>query len=215
MKNNRAIFVFLSLVVLFTTCLASLSPPLVAQSTYGSIAGAVTDPSGGAIVEAQVTLTNLGTAEKRLQPTGSDGLYSFVSLFPGRYKIEVEKTGFKRFIWPEVVVEVNQSVRIDATLQVGDVAQTVEVTGETSLLQSETSSLGQVVEQRKTNELPLNGRNIFNLTAIVPSVVPQGNSYGTPVGKNPFDFANFQVGGSFAPVQQSRAGLGQVLWGSH
>ena len=80
MKNNRAIFVFLSLVVLFTTCLASLSPPLVAQSTYGSIAGAVTDPSGGAIVEAQVTLTNLGTAEKRLQPTGSDGLYSFVSL---------------------------------------------------------------------------------------------------------------------------------------
>ena len=198
MKNNRAIFVFLSLVVLFTTCLASLSPPLVAQSTYGSIAGAVTDPSGGAIVEAQVTLTNLGTAEKRLQPIGSDGLYSFVNLFPGRYKIEVEKTGFKRFIWPEVVVEVNQSVRIDATLQVGDVAQTVEVTGETPLLQSETSSLGQVVEQRKTNELPLNGRNIFNLTAIAPSVVPQGNSYGTPVGKNPFDFANFQVGGSFA-----------------
>lgn len=198
MKNNRAIFVFLSLIVLFTTCLASLSPPLVAQSTYGSIAGAVTDPSGGAIVEAQVTLTNLGTAEKRLQPTENDGLYSFVNLFPGRYKIEVEKTGFKRFIWPEVVVEVNQSVRIDATLQVGDVAQTVEVTGETPLLQSETSSLGQVVEQRKTNELPLNGRNIFNLTAIAPSVVPQGNSYGTPVGKNPFDFANFQVGGSFA-----------------
>jgi Carboxypeptidase regulatory-like domain len=201
MKNKRAVFGFLSLVspvVLFNAFLLLVSPPLAAQSTYGSIAGTITDTAGGAIADAQVTLTNLGTAEKRMQPTGSDGLYSFVNLFPGRYKIEVEKTGFKRFTRPEVVVEVNQSVRIDATLQVGDVTQVVEVSGETPLLQSETSSLGQVVEQRKTNELPLNGRNIFNLTAIAPSVVPQGNNYGTPVGKNPFDFANFQVGGSFA-----------------
>ncbi len=174
------------------------SPPLLAQSTYGSIAGAVTDSSGAAIADAQVTLTNLGTSEKRTQTTGSDGLYSFVNLFPGRYKVEAEKTGFKHFTRPEVVVEVNQSARIDVTLQVGDVTQSVEVTAETPLLQSETSSLGQVVEQRETNELPLNGRNIFNLTAIAPSVVPQGNNYGTPVGKNPFDFANFQVGGSFA-----------------
>jgi hypothetical protein len=198
MKNNRAVFVFLSLVVPFFTFSVLLNPPIAAQSTYGSIAGVVTDSSGAAIVEAQVTLTNLGTAEKRTQPTGSDGLYSFVNLFPGRYTIDVEKTGFKRFTRPEVVVEVNQSPRIDVTLQVGEVTQTVEVTGETPLLQSDTSSLGQVVEQRKTNELPLNGRNIFNLTSIAPSVVPQGNSYGTPVGKNPFDFANFQVGGSFA-----------------
>src|SRR5437867_2046848 len=198
MKNIRAIFVFLSLVVFLCTSMVLLSPPLLAQSTYGSIAGSVTDSSGAAIADAQVALTNLGTAEKRTQSTGTDGLYSFVNLFPGRYKIEVEKTGFKHFTRPEVVVEVNQSARIDATLQVGDVTQTVEVTGETPLLQTETSSLGQVVEQRKTNELPLNGRNIFNLTAIAPSVIPQGNSYGTPVGKNPFDFANFQVGGSFA-----------------
>src|SRR6266704_3954278 len=166
MKNIRAIFVFLSLVVLLCTSMALLSPPLLAQSTYGSIAGSVTDSSGAAITDAQVALTNLGTAEQRTQSTGTDGLYSFVNLFPGRYKIEVEKTGFKHFTRPEVVVEVNQSARIDATLQVGDVTQTVEVTGETPLLQTETSSLGQVVEQRKTNELPLNGRNIFNLTAI-------------------------------------------------
>src|SRR5690242_1640678 len=65
-------------------------------------------------------------------------------------------------------------------------------------MQTETSSLGQVVEQRKANELPLNGRNIYSLTAISPSVIPQGNTTGTPVGKNPFDFANYQIGGSFA-----------------
>ncbi len=185
-------------VCFFFFSMTLFSPPLLAQSTYGSIAGAVTDSSGAAIADAQVTLTNLGTSEKRTQTTGSDGLYSFVNLFPGRYKVEAEKTGFKHFTRPEVVVEVNQSARIDVTLQVGDVTQSVEVTAETPLLQSETSSLGQVVEQRETNELPLNGRNIFNLTAIAPSVVPQGNNYGTPVGKNPFDFANFQVGGSFA-----------------
>src|SRR6266436_1286346 len=197
MKNIRAVFVFLCLVVLLSTSMVLLSPPLRAQSTYGSIAGSVTDSSGAAIADAQVALTNLGTAEKRTQATGSDGLYSFVNLFPGRYKIEVEKTGFKRFTRPEVVVEVNQSARIDVTLQVGDVTQSVEVTGETPLLESETSSLGEVVEQRQTDELPLNGRNIFNLAFVAPSVVPQGNSYGTPVGKNPFDFGNFQVGGSF------------------
>src|SRR2546422_3375856 len=179
-------------------CFMGFSLPVRAQSTYGSMAGAVRDSSGAAIADAQVTLTNLGTSEKKTQPTGSDGLYSFVNLFPGRYRVEVEKTGFKKYSRPEVVVEVNQSARIDATMQVGEVSQVVEVTGETPLLQAETSSLGQVVEQRKANELPLNGRNIFNLTAIAPSVVPQGNSYGTPVGKNPFDFANFQVGGSFA-----------------
>src|SRR5437867_2264631 len=185
MKNIRAIFVFLSLVVFLCTSMVLLSPPLLAQSTYGSIAGSVTDSSGAAIADAQVALTNLGTAEKRTQSTGTDGLYSFVNLNPGRYKIEAEKTGFKHFTRPEVVVEVNQSARIDVTLQVGDVTQTVEVTGETPLLQTETSSLGQVVEQRLANGLPLNGRNIFNLTAVAPSVVPQGNSYGTPVGKNP------------------------------
>jgi hypothetical protein len=182
-------------------CIASIevfSPPLMAQSTYGTVTGSVLDSSGAPIADAQVTLTNLGTSEKRTQSTGSDGLYSFVNLIPGRFKIDVEKTGFKRTTRPEVVVEVQQTARIDLTMQVGEVTQSIEVTGETPLLQAETSSLGQIVEERKATELPLNGRNIFNLTAVAPSVVLQGNSYGTPVGKNPFDFANFQVGGSFA-----------------
>src|SRR6266446_5674159 len=199
MKKSRfqSLAVFALGVSFLVACMVMLSRPVSAQSTYGTVTGSVTDSSGGAVAEAQVTLTNLGTSEKRTQTTGADGLYSFVNLNPSRYKVEVEKTGFKRFTRPEVVVEVNQSARIDVTLQVGDVTQSVEVTGETPLLESETSSLGEVVEQRQTDELPLNGRNIFNLAFVAPSVVPQGNSYGTPVGKNPFDFGNFQVGGSF------------------
>jgi hypothetical protein len=176
-----------------------VSPVAVkAQSTYGSISGAVSDTSGASIAGAQVTLTNAGTAEKRVQTTGNDGLYLFTNLLPGRYSLTVEKTSFKRYTRPEIVVEVNQSAHIDAAMQVGEVSQTVEVTAQTPLLQPESSSLGQVVESRAANELPLNGRNIFNLTAVSPSVVPQGNTTGTVVGKNPFDFANYQIGGSFA-----------------
>src|SRR5438093_6069346 len=185
-------------VALFVAFVLSTCSFLQGQSTYGAITGSVTDPSGAAITDAKVTLTNLGTAETRTQPTSADGLYSFVNLIPGNYKIDVEKPGFKHITRTPIVVEVQQSAKIDVTLPVGQANETVEVTSETPLLQSETSSLGQVVEQRKANELPLNGRNIYTLAAIAPSVIPQGNTTGTPVGKNPFDFANYQIGGSFA-----------------
>src|SRR3984893_13937717 len=169
-----------------------------AQSTYGAIVGSVTDSSGAAITDANVTLTNVGTSEKRSQSSGSDGLFTFVNLFPGQYRIDVEKPGFKHFVRTGIMVEVQQSTHIDATLQVGEISQVVEVTSQTPLLQAETSSLGTVVDQREANELPLNGRNIFNLTTITPSVIPQGSTEGNVVGKNPFDFANYQIGGAFA-----------------
>jgi uncharacterized membrane protein len=107
------------------------------------------------MADAQVTLTNLDTSEKRIQRTDSDGLYSIVNLVPGKYRVDAEKTGFKRTSRLDVVVEVQQTARIDLSMQVGDVSQTVEVNEETPLLQPETSSLGQVVEERKANELPL------------------------------------------------------------
>src|SRR3984893_4029575 len=184
----------LSVGFFISTCCLSLN----AQSTFGSIAGTVTDTSGATVTDANVTLTNLGTSEKRTQSSGSDGLFTFVNLFPGQYRIDVEKAGFKHYTRTPITVEVQQTAHIDAALQVGEVSQVVEVTAETPLLQSETSSLGTVVDTREANELPLNGRNIYNLTTITPSVVPQGNTTGTVVGKNPFDFANYQIGGADA-----------------
>jgi hypothetical protein len=176
----------------------SASVSLYGQSTYGSVAGAVTDTSGAAITDANVTLTNLGTGEKRTQSSGADGLFTFVNLFPGQYRIDVEKQGFKHFVRNPVTVEVQQDTHINAALQVGEVSQIVEVTSETPLLQTESASLGQVVEQRKANELPLNGRNIFNLITVSPAAVAQGGSGGSPVGQNPFSWGNYQIGGSFA-----------------
>jgi Carboxypeptidase regulatory-like domain/TonB dependent receptor len=170
---------------------------LYAQTSYGTVSGTVTDASGAAITDAQVTITNMASGEKRVQPTGADGYFSFVNLVPGTYRIDVEKSGFKRVTRPDIVVQVEQTTRIDLAMQVGEVSQTIEVTGETPLLQQETSSLGQVVEGRKVTELPLNGRNVFNLVTLAPSVVPQGSAGGTPVGVNPFGWGNYQVNGSF------------------
>ncbi|MBV8829863.1 MAG: carboxypeptidase regulatory-like domain-containing protein, partial [Acidobacteriaceae bacterium] len=175
-----------------------LLPHSYAQTTFGSIVGTVTDPSGAALAGTPVVLTDLGTSEKRTQTTNSDGFYQFVNLTPGSYSVEVSKSGFKRILRSPVTVQTETTTRIDLSLQVGDVTQTIEVTAQTPLLQPETSSLGTVVDQRKTNELPLNGRNPLNLVALVPSVVPQGGSMSNPNGQNPFAWGNYQIGGGMA-----------------
>lgn len=181
-----------------TISVVAFSPSLLAQSTFGTVTGSVADSSGAAVPGATVTLTNSATAETRSITTGADGLYSFVNVVPGTYRLDVDKTGFKHLRREPVVVQVNQDTHIDAALEVGAQSQTVEVTAETPLLQSTSASLGQVVEQRKTNEIPLNGRNVFNLITLSPAAIAQGGSGGTPVGQNPFSWGNYQVGGSFA-----------------
>src|SRR5580692_8546389 len=194
MLSRRFCAAVLSLGVLFSVFCLNLS----AQSTYGSISGTVTDPSGAAVAAVNVTLTNVGTAEKRSQTTGDNGQFTFVNLFQGNYRVDIEKQGFKHFARTGVVVEVQQDTHLDAALTLGQVSEVVEVTGETPLIQTESSSLGQVVEQRKADELPLNGRNIFNLITVSPAAVAQGGSGGSPVGQNPFSWGNYQIGGSFA-----------------
>jgi hypothetical protein len=193
MTSSKLQTLLLSVVLILTSSFS-----LHGQSTYGTVDGSVTDPSGAALTDAKVTLTNTGTQEKHTQVTGGQGSYQFVNVIPGEYRLDIEKSGFKHFGRTNVTVQVQQDTHIDATLTVGQVSETVEVTSETSLLQAETSSLGTVVEERQATELPLNGRNIFNLITISPAAVAQGGSGGSPVGQNPFSWGNYQVGGSFA-----------------
>ena len=145
------LWVLLVSVILVLT--ASL--PLHGQSTYGTVDGTVSDPSGAAIDGAQVTLTNTGTQEKRTQPTGAEGLYRFVNVIPGEYRLDVTKAGFKHIGRTNVVVQVQQETHIDVALPIGQVSESVEVTAETPLLQAETSSLGQVVEAVSYTHLTL------------------------------------------------------------
>ena len=144
------------------------------QNVYGTIAGTVNDSSGAAIADATVTLTNLATSEKHSIQSDASGNYTFVNILPGRYKLEGEKSGFKKFVRQPVLVEIESGLKVDITLQVGAHTETVEVSAEAPLLQPETNSLGQVVEQRDVTELPLNGRNPLALVELVPGVVPQG-----------------------------------------
>src|SRR5580704_9742564 len=200
-SRNRFLRVFaVGLCVCFAAML--LGSPLSAQSTFGSISGTVADTSGAAVPDAQVTLTSSGTGAKQTYTTSGDGLYSFVNLNPGEYRLDVEKAGFKHVKRESVVVQVQQAVRIDVAMEVGAVNQTVEVTAETPLLTPTSTSLGQVIDQRETNEIPLNGRNVFSLITLSPAAVAGGNGSGnstggSQVGPNPFSWGNYQVGGSF------------------
>ncbi len=170
----------------------------IGQTFFGSVVGTLTDASGASVPGAPVVLTNTGTSERRAAESDSSGNYQFVNLVPGRYKIDIEKAGFKHVTRDEIVVEVQTTVRIDVPMQIGDIGQTVEVTAQTPLLQTESASLGQVVESRKVQEMPLNGRNVLNLVALVPGVVPQGNAMANPTGQNIFAFGNYQIGGGIA-----------------
>src|SRR5277367_1851443 len=202
--NKSCVRILAALALGISLCLAAmlLGAPLSAQSTFGSISGSVTDASGSAVPDTQVTLTNVGTSAKQTYTTGSDGLYQFVNLSPGEYRVDFEKAGFKHTKRDSVVVQVQQAVRIDATMEVGAVNQTVEVTAETPLLQPTDTSLGQVINQRETNEIPLNGRNVFSLITLSPAAIAGGSGSGgatggSQVGPNPFSWGNYQVGGSF------------------
>ena len=189
-------------------CFAITPAAVLGQNVYGTITGTVTDSTGAAIGEATVTLTNLDTNEKRDIATDASGNYSFANILPGRYKMEAEKSGFKNFVREPIVVEIESGLKVDIALPVGAATETVEVTGEAPLLQPETNSLGQVIEQRSVTDLPLNGRNPIALTQLVPGVVPQGqpsagnSSTGNPVGANPFALGDFQMGGGMAGQSQ-------------
>jgi len=158
----------------------------------------VNDTSGAVIQGATATITNAGTGERRTATTAADGAYRFVNLVPGTYRVEFEQKGFKRYTRDQVQVNVEAAVRVDVNMEVGEVTQSVEVTAEAALLQTENASLSQVMASRSVQELPLNGRNVLNLVQLVPGVVPQGSSDGNLTGKNVFAAGNYAIGGGTA-----------------
>jgi outer membrane receptor protein involved in Fe transport len=175
-----------------------ISAPAAAQSFYGSLISVTQDAQGGVIPGATVVLTNTATNDRREGVTGADGTYRFVNLVPGTYRLDVELVGFQRYVRDQIVVNVQSTPRIEATLQLGSLQETVSVTGEAPLLQTENASVGTVVGSRAVQELPLNGRNVLNLVAVAPTVVPQGSSDGSLTGKNVFAAGNYQIGGGVA-----------------
>jgi hypothetical protein len=128
---------------------------LCAQTTSGSIIGAVTDATGAAISQASVTVTNLDTGIASKFIADATGSYVATPLSIGRYSVAVESKGFKKTLVPVVTVDVLDRVRVDLQLRVGDAAtESVDVHAGASLLESETSDLGQLVDSKRIVDLP-------------------------------------------------------------
>src|SRR6202030_1008722 len=167
------------------------------QSTNASLTGRITDSTKAVAPNAKVIAINTGTRVRYETVTNETGSYYVSNLPPGTYRIEVEKLGFKAVLKSDVILHVQDALEINFEMVLGSASESVTVRGGAPLLDTESSTVGTVVEQRKAVELPLNGRNVFNLIELAASVVPQGSSTGTPVGVNPFGWGNYQVDGSF------------------
>jgi hypothetical protein len=169
--------------------------------------GTVTDATGAIVAGAKVTITNLGTNEIRTATVSTAGEYSFVNLVPATYKVEVAAAGFKSYVRDPVTVVVATTDRVNAVMEVGATTETVEVSTNTPLLQTESGSLGDVIQSKQVEAMPLNGRNTMNLMELVPGVVPQGNTntgvamnQGTGTGS--VAWGNYQIGGGM-PTQSA------------
>lgn len=173
------------------------SPLAYSQSTTASLTGRITDSVRHIIPGATVNVINTSTGVRYQGLTNAAGVYYVSDLPPGRYRMEVEKIGFKAVIESGFILHVQDALEVNFEMMLGSASESVTVEGHSLPLDMESSSLGTVVERRKANELPLNGRNVFNLIVLAPSVIPQGSSTGTPVGVNPFGWGNYQVNGAF------------------
>src|SRR5436305_9854764 len=162
---RRLVPLFLAVLWLLTAVI-----DLHAQVDTGAILGTVKDQSGAVVPGAKVTLTNEGTSLSISTTTGPDGGYTFTPVKIATYTVDAEFQGFQKASHPHVTVNVQQQVVVDFTLQPGQVTQTVEVTGEVPLLQTQNASVGQVVGSREVNDLPLNGRNFTFLAQLTAGV---------------------------------------------
>jgi hypothetical protein len=138
----------------------------MAQSSLGAIVGIVTDPTGAVTPGAKVVVTNLETNVSFEYETDHVGSYYLPSLIPGRYRVNANKAGFRPVTVTPVVVDVNQTVRVDISMPLGGVGEAVEVSAIAQLVNTDTSTLGQVVGDRQMIDLPLSGRDFTNLIAL-------------------------------------------------
>ena len=169
--------------------------------TQGGVIGTVTDPSGAPIPGATVTVTNTATRGTRQTTTNTEGLYTFPSLPPGNYEVKIELQGFKTAEVPAFKVDIQQTVRRDVVLEVGALQETVTVSTGATLLNTESTTVGTVIENKVVTELPLNGRQYLNLVAVAPNVNVLSPSAGQ---------AGARLGGERA--QQSISAGGQRIF---
>lgn len=157
----------------FALCALLLFAPVAqAQADTGTIAGLVRDSQGAVIAKARITITNIRTNQARAIVTNDEGDYRAPLLPVGEYRIVAEAAGFKRTVREKIALEINQTVRADFSLSVGQINEEVVVTYQAPLAQGESAAVGAVIDNRKVVELPLNGRSFLQLNLLVAGAVP-------------------------------------------
>jgi hypothetical protein len=155
--------------ILLTAFLWLLVAASGSAQTLGTITGEVKDASGAIIPGATVTATNTGTNAAREMASNEAGIYTFAALPPGPYVVKSELQGFKT-VQQSIELHVEQTVRVNFTMEIGTLSETAEVTGIAPLISTENATVGTVIENRRIVELPLNGRNFLSLVALSPNV---------------------------------------------
>jgi len=146
-----------------------------AQAIFGSLQGAVTDETGGALARAKVTATNVNTGIRSTAAANEAGLFFLGELRPGAYDLEVEAPGFQRYAQRGITLRVEDRLRVDVSMKVGQVTESVEVRSEAALIQTENNTLGRVIDENTIKQLPLRGRNAFELVLLTPGAQQRGD----------------------------------------
>ena len=148
------------------------------QTTTAQLAGQVSDSSGAVIPGAAVAVTNMDTGIARNTTSNELGTFTVPMLQPGRYSLTVQQEGFKSATRPDIVLQVNQVARVDMVMEVGALSEAIEVVSSAPLLAQQTSSLGQVIDNTKIINMPLNGRSPFRLVLLTPGVTSTAAASG-------------------------------------
>lgn len=144
--------------------------PALAQRAEGGVAGVVRDPQGAAVKDAKVTATSTRTDRTQETTTDATGFYRFTNLPPGPYVISVAAPGFKTSVASAVAVQVATTARVDFSLEIGQVEESVTVSGAARVIQTEEGRLSATIDARQVTELPLNGREVYQLISLQPGV---------------------------------------------
>ena len=173
-----------------------LAPGYTSAQTTAQISGEVTDATGALVAGAKVTLTNTDTNAVRTAQTADDGTYTFPALPVGPYKLEVSKEGFQSFVQSGIVLQVNTNPAINVTLQIGSVSQTVEVQANASMVETQSTGVGQVIQPEQVVDLPLNGRQATQLIALSGAAVNTAGAGGLASNLDYPSAVTFSVAGS-------------------